>query len=209
MHIPDGFLDAKTLAVTSAVSYLTFFYSGKKILKKIEAEKVPLLGLSAAYVFLLSSISFPLPFGTSVHLQGSFFISLILGPFSAFFINFLSLLLQALLLSHGGILTLGANALNIAFLGCILGFYLYKFLTRILLKFENVVIFFVALLTILIGSLLVALELHFSGKISFQKSAFIIIFSHAISGSLEGIFTVFLFNFIKKLKPKLLEIEKI
>ncbi|MEN3044619.1 MAG: energy-coupling factor ABC transporter permease [Candidatus Hydrothermales bacterium] len=209
MHIPDGFLDTKTLFITNTVSYLTFFYSGRKILKKIEAERVPILGLSTAFIFLISSISFPLPFGTSIHLLGSFFISLILGPFSAFFINFLSLFLQSLLLSHGGILTLGANSINIAFSSCILGFYFYKFLIRILPNFENFIIFIITIFTAFIGSFLLTLELNFSGKISFQKSFLPIISFHLVSGSFEGLFTVFLINFIKKLKPKLLEVEKI
>lgn len=209
MHIPDGFLDVKTVSLTNAFSILALIYSIKKIIKKISPERVPLLGLSASFIFLIESISFPVPYGTSVHLLGAFFISLILGPFSSFFICFLSLFLQALILSHGGILTIGANSFNIAFISSILGFYIYKFFFKILPKFESVFIFLITVFTVCLGSFFLTLELSISGKIIFYKSFFPMIFSHFIAGIIEGIFTVFMINFLKKVKPEILKIEKI
>ncbi|MEO0254960.1 MAG: energy-coupling factor ABC transporter permease [candidate division WOR-3 bacterium] len=209
MHIPDGFLDVKTVSLTNAFSILTLIYSIKKIIKKISPERVPLLGLSASFIFLIESISFPVPYGTSVHLLGAFFISLILGPFSSFFICFLSLFLQALILSHGGILTIGANSFNTLFISSILGFYIYKFFFKIFPKFENIFIFSISIFTVCLGSFFVTLELSISGKISFYKSFFPMIFSHFIAGIIEGIFTVFMINFLKKIKPEILKIEKI
>ncbi len=209
MHIPDGFLDVKTVFITNTFSFLALFYSIKKIIKKINPERVPLLGLSASFVFLISSISFPVPYGTSVHLSGAFFVSLILGPLSAFFIVFLSLFLQALILSHGGILTIGANSFNIAFISSIFGFYIYKFFLKIFPKFKNLFIFLVSILVISLSSLFVTVELSISGKISLYKSFFPMIFTHFIAGIIEGIFTVFMINFLKGVKPEILEVEKI
>lgn len=209
MHIPDGFLDLKTVSFTNGFSLLTFLYSIRRILKKLDPEKIPLLGLSCAFAFLIESISFPVPGGTSVHLLGAFFLSIILGPFSAFFVISISLFFQALLLGHGGILTIGANALNIAFTGCVVGFYAYRFFEKILPKFKFFWIFLFSLLTLCMGSTLVTLELSISGRISFSKGIFPMLFAHTIAGIIEGIFTVSLILFLKKVKPRILEISRV
>ena len=209
MHIPDGFLDLKTVSATNAFSFGFLFYSIKKITKKLNPERIPLLGLSCAFIFTLEVISFPLPGGTTVHLSGAFFISLILGPFSGFFITFISLFVQALILGHGGILTIGANSLNIAFTGCVMGYYFYKFFEGLFPSFKTFWIFIISFLTLITGSLLLLVELTISGKILFSKSLFPVLFAHTTLGIIEGIFTVSAISFLQKVKPEILKTQKI
>jgi len=209
MHIPDGFLDLKTVSVTNFFSFSFLFYSIKKITKKLNPEKIPLLGLSCAFVFTLEVISFPLPGGTSVHLSGAFFISLILGPFSGFFITFISLFVQALILGHGGILTIGANSLNIAFTGCVMGYYFYRFFEKLFPSFKTLWIFIMSLMALIVGSLLFLIELTISGKILFSRSLFPVLFAHSILGIIEGIFTVSAISFLQKVKPEILKTQRV
>jgi cobalt/nickel transport system permease protein len=209
MHIPDGFLDFKTVSGTNLFSFLTLIYSIKRILKKLTPERVPLLGIFCALIFLIQAISFPVPYGTSVHLSGIFLISLILGPFSSFFLSFFTLLISAIILGHGGILTIGANSFNLSFIGGIFCFYLYKFLEKILQKIKYFLIFFVSFLSIVLGSIFCTFFLSISGKILFSKAILPMLFSHIVAGIVEGIFTCSIIKFFEKVKPEILKIEKI
>ncbi len=209
MHIPDGFLDLKTVSLTNFFSFSFFFYSLKKIAKKLSPERIPLLGLSCAFIFVIEIISFPLPFCVTLHLSGAFFISLILGPFSGFFITFISLFLQALIFGHGGVLTIGANSFNIAFTGCVVGYYLYRFLEKLFPLLKILWIFLTSLFIYIIGSLFLFLELFISGRVSFSKSLVFFILIHIILGVVEGIFTVFMISFLNKVKPGIFEIQRI
>ncbi len=209
MHIPDGFLDFKVVSGTNLFSFLTLIYSLKRILKKLKPERVPLLGISCAFIFLIQAISFPVPYGTSVHLSGIFLISLILGPFSSFFLSFFTLFLSAIILGHGGILTIGANSFNLSFIGGIFCFYIYKFLEKILPKIKYFLIFFISFLSIILGSIFCTFFLSISGKISFSKSILPMVISHTVAGIVEGIFVVLTIKFFEKVKPEILKIEKI
>jgi len=76
---------------------------------RLQAEEIPRLALVSAAVFVASSIHVPLPM-TSVHLLLNSLAVLLAGCRAALAI-FPALLLQALLLNHGGLLALGINTL--------------------------------------------------------------------------------------------------
>ena len=89
----------------------------------------PLLAVSSAFVFAAQMINFPILYGTSGHLVGGTFLSLILGPYAAILSMTIVVIMQALFFADGGIFTFGANVFNIAIIGG-LSFFLVKAITR-------------------------------------------------------------------------------
>ena len=57
------------------------------------------------------------------------------GPWITAVLGFIVLLFQALFIAHGGLTTLGANAMSMAIIGPIVGYYIYKGLDKINFNF--------------------------------------------------------------------------
>ena len=83
MHIPDGFLD-NDVALAAAVGTLTAVgYSLRRAGRSLDERKVPLLGVTAAFVFAAQMLNFPVAGGTSGHFLGAALAAILLGPWLA------------------------------------------------------------------------------------------------------------------------------
>ena len=71
MHIPDGFLDTKTIIATSALASAGVALAWRKTKSEVIPQRVPLLGVAAAFVFAAQMLNFPVAGGTSGHLIGA------------------------------------------------------------------------------------------------------------------------------------------
>jgi cobalt/nickel transport system permease protein len=100
--------------------------SVKKIAKDLPKEKIPLLGIGAAFSFLIMMFNVPLPGGTTGHAVGGTLLAVLLGPYAACISISVALLIQALGFGDGGILSFGANCFNMAFVIPFLGYLIYK-----------------------------------------------------------------------------------
>lgn len=114
MHIPDNYLSPQTCAVMAAAMVPVWAVSVHKVKREMK-EKVPMMGVGAAFSFLGMMFNVPLPGGTTGHAVGGTLIALLLGPYAACISVSVALLLQALLFGDGGILSFGANCFNMAF----------------------------------------------------------------------------------------------
>ena len=76
-----------------------------------------LLGVSAAFSFLLSAMKLPSVTGSCSHPTGVGLGALLFGPLAMVPVSFVVLLFQALLLAHGGLTTLGANLFSMGIAG--------------------------------------------------------------------------------------------
>jgi cobalt/nickel transport system permease protein len=76
-----------------------------------------LLGVAAAFAFLLSALKLPSVTGSCSHPTGIGLGALLFGPAAMVPVGFVVLLFQALLLAHGGLTTLGANVFSMAVVG--------------------------------------------------------------------------------------------
>ena len=56
MHIPDGFLDAKTLALTGALSAGGLAVAARQVNRTLPRNKIPLMGLGAAVAVVWAAI---------------------------------------------------------------------------------------------------------------------------------------------------------
>ena len=83
--VPDGFLDAPgTLAGAGAISLGAVVCSTKKVTRELNGcARLPLLGVTAAFVFAAQMINFPIAGGTSGHLVGAVLIAALLGPYAS------------------------------------------------------------------------------------------------------------------------------
>ncbi|WP_240415113.1 energy-coupling factor ABC transporter permease [Paenibacillus periandrae] len=130
MHIMEGFLPLGW-AVFWWVVFIPFFILGLRALVKINKETPELkimLGLAGAFTFVLSALKIPSVTGSSSHPTGTGLGAVMFGPLPMSVLGSIVLLFQALLLAHGGLTTLGANAFSMAVAGPMVGYVVYKWL---------------------------------------------------------------------------------
>ena len=128
MHIPDNYLSPATCAVMGAAMIPVWTIAVKKVKAEITKEKLPMLGVGAAFSFLVMMFNVPLIGGTTGHAVGGTLLAILLGPWAACISVTIALLVQALLFGDGGILAFGANAFNMAFVLPFVGYFVYQFI---------------------------------------------------------------------------------
>lgn len=144
MHIMEGFLPVKWAIAWSLISFPFVVLGIKKIntiLKKTPEKKL-LLGLVAAFVFVLSALKIPSVTGSCSHPTGTGLGAILFGPLVMSVVGVVVLLFQAILLAHGGITTLGANAFSMAIAGPMVSFGIYWLGKQ--LKFNRSFVIFMA-----------------------------------------------------------------
>lgn len=203
MHLPDGFLDFKTWLFFDIVSIFLVWRSLKKVNQELSERQIPLLGVLAACIFAAEMVNFPVIGGTSGHLLGGVLAALLVGPWPGFLIMSVVLLVQALVFQDGGILVLGANIFNMAFLGSFAGYYLFKWLAS-LLNQEKAAIFLASLISVVLAAIFCTVELAFSGVVSFFPVIFVMVGIHLLIGIGEGLITLGIYLAVKKIRPDLI-----
>jgi cobalt/nickel transport system permease protein len=131
MHIPDNYLSPSTCAVMGAAMAPVWAVAVRKVGAEASRTRLPLLGIGAAFSFLVMMLNVPLPGGTTGHAVGGTLIAAILGPWSACISVSVALLVQALLFGDGGILAFGANAFTMAFVLPFLGYFVFRLIARL------------------------------------------------------------------------------
>lgn len=130
MHIPDNYLSPQTCAVMAAAMIPVWAVSIKKIKTELSKEKLPMLGVGAAFSFLGMMFNIPIPGGTTGHAVGGTLIASMLGPYAACIAVSVALLLQALVFGDGGILSFGANCFNMAFVLPFVGYAMAQLISK-------------------------------------------------------------------------------
>lgn len=228
MHIPDGFLDPKMSGgllglaagvlgyclgqVMKAVTVVVprqvlatagnalgnLQMGGKRVLNKIGAEKINQMGIVAAWIFSAQMFNFPINFGTSGHLIGGVFASVLLGPFAGAVVITVVLIVQSLFFADGGIMALGANIINMAVLGSFVSYYIYSGLKRILPEMISIAI--ASWFSVVLAAFACSLEIGLSGTISLHNVTMAMMKVHCIIGIAEAVITVFLLKLFERSK---------
>jgi cobalt/nickel transport system permease protein len=197
MHISEGVL-AAPLLITGAAGAAAGCGIGLKIM---DLEKTPKVAVMSSVFFVTSLIHIPLG-PTSAHLMLNGLAGVILG-WASFPALLVALLLQVILFQFGGITTLGVNTMVMAipamvccylFAGTIRG----KNNTRALIG-----AFLAGSTAMLLSGLLVAFCLIFTGTEFFHVARLFII-AHAPVMIIEGVLTVLVVGFLRKVRPALL-----
>ncbi len=134
MHIPDNYLSPSTCAVFGAAMIPVWKKSVTKVKEELTPKKIPMLGVCSAFSFLIMMFNVPLPGGTTGHAVGAALSAILIGPFASVISITMALVVQALFFGDGGILALGANCFNMAFVMPFVAYYVYNFIKN---KFKN------------------------------------------------------------------------
>ena len=128
MHIMEGYLPMGHALFWAAASLPVVIHGGRKIIRILEEKPQAkmLLAASGAYVFVLSALKLPSVTGSCSHPTGTGLAASLFGPSATAVLGTIVLLFQALLLAHGGITTLGANAFSMALVGPWVSYGLWK-----------------------------------------------------------------------------------
>ena len=205
MHIPDGFLNLQTAAATGAVSVAAIAYASHKLNHHLDVAKIPLMGVTGAFIFAAQMVNFPVAGGTSGHLLGATLAAILLGPEAAILIMTAVLGIQCLVFQDGGLLALGANILNMGVVGAFLGFALYSLLARLNTRSSTryAAAFIASWISVMVGALCCSLELIASGTAAAQVVLPAMLGVHALIGVGEGVITVGALAFLAHVRPEL------
>ena len=197
MHISDGVLSAPVWMVGYAAAAGIIAAS----IKKIKVDNMPKVAVMTSAFFVASLIRVPLG-PTSVHLILIGLVGIILGP-AAFISIFVGLVLQAFLFQHGGITTIGINAIMIGTPALLV----YKiFNLRNKFNFKRCEFIFGALaggFGVFFGTAILALALVTTGS-EFVGVAKFAALAHLPVMIIEGIMTGFIASYLMKVKPEIL-----
>jgi cobalt/nickel transport system permease protein len=122
VHIPDGFIDVGTSAAAGLVATGALAVCVRKAADRLDDKEVPLAGLTAAFVFAVQMLNFPVASGTSGHLLGGVLAAVLVGPWAGALCISVVLGAQALLFADGGLSALGLNVVNMGVVGTFGGY---------------------------------------------------------------------------------------
>lgn len=207
MHIPDGFLDAKTVAATTALAAAGVAVALRQARATLPPRRVPLLGLAAAFVFAAQMLNFPVAGGTSGHLGGGVLAGVLLGPSGAILVLAAVLIVQCLMFADGGVLAIGANVFNLGIVGGAGGYYIYRAVQGALGgdRGRLVAAAFAAWASIVVASVFVAAELWLSGTVAWPVGFPAMAGVHMLIGVGEALVTTLVLLAVMRTRPELLE----
>jgi cobalt/nickel transport system permease protein len=194
MHIPDGIIDGPTAAGYAAVAAGGLGVALRKAGAYLSEREVPLAALVAAFVFAAQMVNFPVIVGMSGHLLGGVLAAVLVGPAAAFIILSVVLMVQGLVFADGGLSALGLNVVNMALVGAVGGYLIYR-LVLVLVRRNRTGVALAAAIAAFVSVPLAAssfvLEFAVGGTadVSLGKVAVAMLGSHLLIGIGEAIIT--------------------
>lgn len=131
MHVPDGYFDVATSigAGVTAAAAVGICLRGSRT--ELDERTTPLAGLTAAFVFAVQMLNFPVAFGTSGHLLGGALAAILVGPYTGILCVAIVLAVQALFFADGGLTALGLNVLLISVVPAVVGYFAFRLILRV------------------------------------------------------------------------------
>jgi cobalt/nickel transport system permease protein len=204
VHIPDGFLDAKTIATATGLS-AAGVGTALRHAARGASRRAPLIGVTAAFVFAAQMLNFPVAGGTSGHLVGGVLAAVLVGPAAAVVAMTSVLTLQCFLFNDGGVLAFGANVFNMAVLAPGAGWLVYRTVRgRGGAKRTLLAAAFAAWCSVVIASVACAGELAFSGTVAAPLVLPAMAGIHMVIGLGEAAITALVLSAIVRTRPELL-----
>lgn len=214
LHIPDGFLDAKTWGTLYGVSGGTTAYALYKVKDRLNETRIPLLGITAAFIFAAQMLNFPVAGGTSGHFVGALLACVLLGPWEGFLTMLVVLGVQCFFFADGGLTALGSNVFNMGIVAGLLSYYLMilvkiplskKFGEKAALLSSTAVF---AWLGVVLASAACACELAISGTMPLHVTLSAMVGVHSLIGIGEALITVVVLVVVLQTRPDLVDAYK-
>ena len=206
MHIPDGFLDGKTAATAAAISAVGVGLALRQVRHELPPHRMPLLGLSAAFLFAAQMVNFPVAGGTSGHLVGGVLVAALLGPSAAIVVLTAVLIVQCFLFADGGVSALGANLFNMGLLGTGGGYLVYRLISGRLSGMRGRVtgVAFGGWISVVLASIGCAGQLAWSHTVQWSAGFPVMASVHLVVGLGEGLISALAFLAVGRARPELL-----
>ena len=212
MHIMEGFLPHPWWKIPFALSLPIVAYGIFRMNKMIKENReiLPLLAVSGAFIFVLSSLKLPSVTGSCSHPTGTGLGTILFGPWITSVMSMIVLIYQALFLAHGGLTTLGANTFSMGIAGPIVGYLIFKGAMKSRLNLYVAVFLtamFADLATYMVTSIQLALAFPAAtGGVIASLEAFAAIFAltQIPLAVVEGVVTALMFKYILQLRSDVL-----
>ncbi len=211
MHMADALLSPAVGTTLWAGTAAVGGYASKKLKVQIDDRMIPLMGVLGAFIFAAQMINFTIPgTGSSGHLGGGMILAIILGPHAAFLVMASVLMVQALFFADGGLLALGCNIWNLGIYPCFIAFpFIYKPLAGDGTNSRKILIAALVsgIVGLQLGAFSVVLETMLSGKSELPFGTFVMLMQpiHLGIGIVEGFVTAGVINYVRGVRPELLE----
>lgn len=205
MHIPDGFVSAPVAAATFAASAAACAVATKAASRTLEGKEIALASVTAAFVFAAQMLNFPVLSGTSGHFLGAALAGILLGPALGILVMTLVVVVQCLGFADGGITALGANVLNMAVIGTLVGRWAWRVLAgREVGRGRQLAAVAVGCwLSVVVASAACSLELALSGTVPLVPSLVAMVSVHALIGIGEAAISVAVVSLLLASRPDL------
>jgi cobalt/nickel transport system permease protein len=193
MHVPDGFLSPEVAAACAVPAVAAVGYGLHRASRDLDERRVPLLGVTAAFVFAAQMLNFPVAGGTSGHFLGAALAAVLLGPWLAAVVLSVVLLVQAFVFADGGITALGANVLNMGVIGGLVVGGLMVAARRVLPEGRAATLAVAgagAWLAVVAGAVACSVELALSGTVPLATVLPPMLGVHVLIGAGEAVITV-------------------
>ncbi|MBZ6232009.1 energy-coupling factor ABC transporter permease [Streptomyces olivaceus] len=208
MHVPDGFINAPTSAVTGVVAAGAVAVSLRGARRELDERTAPLAGLVAAFIFAVQMLNFPVAAGTSGHLLGGALAAILVGPYTGVLCVSVVLLMQGILFADGGLTALGVNITDMAIVTTVVAYALFRGLVKVLPRTRRsvTVASFVAALVSVPAAALAFTFLYWIGgttDVAIGKVATAMIGVHVLIGIGEAAITALTVGAVVAVRPDL------
>ncbi|MGW2030609.1 MULTISPECIES: energy-coupling factor ABC transporter permease [Streptomyces] len=208
MHVPDGFIDAPTSAVTAVVAAGALAVSLRGARRELDERTAPLAGLVAAFIFAVQMLNFPVAAGTSGHLLGGALAAILVGPYTAVLCVSVVLLMQGVLFADGGLTALGVNITDMAIVTTVVSYAVFRGLLAVLPRKRRsvtVASFVAALVSVPAAAVAFTLIYAVGGTtdVSIGKVATAMIGVHVLIGIGEAVITALTVGAVVAVRPDL------
>ncbi len=210
MHIPDGFLSLPVALLCWGLAIAAIALAVRRTRRTLGERQVPLMGVMAAFIFAAQMLNFTVAGGTSGHLIGGALAAILLGPWAATLVMTAVVGMQALFFQDGGLITMGANLLNMAVIAPWVGFAVWTVVRRLGGSRRRLVAlggFASGWLSVEIAALLCALQLALSGTSPLGVALPAMGIVHALIGTGEGLITAAVLLFVQTAESDLIPTE--
>jgi cobalt/nickel transport system permease protein len=210
LHAPDGFLTVPVAVVMWVLTLIVLAVAVSRTNQHLDERAVPLMGVTAAFIFAAQMVNFPVAGGTSGHLLGGVLAAVLLGPWVATLVMASVVAVQALVFQDGGLLVLGANIFNMGVVGTIGGYAIYVTCCRVLGGEERARLPAAAIASwfaVMLAALAMTLELVVAGTSPLEIALPAMLGVHALIGIGEALITVAALALIGSVRPDLLRLR--
>ncbi|MGW1268124.1 energy-coupling factor ABC transporter permease [Streptomyces sp. NPDC002491] len=208
MHVPDGFINAPTSAVTAVVAAGAIAVSLRGARRELDDRTAPLAGLVAAFIFAVQMLNFPVAAGTSGHLLGGALAAILVGPFTGVLCVSVVLLMQGVLFADGGLTALGVNVTDMAIVTTVVAYAVFRGLVKVLPRSRRSVTaasFVAALLSVPAAAVAFTFLYWIGGTtdVAIGKVATAMIGVHVLIGVGEAVITALTVGAVLAVRPDL------